>query len=178
MEDYAHYYSVELAVNVARDLKENVLKCLQNGGFIPFGYAVNEKRLYYPVPVNALIVAEIFEKYANGTTKKVIIDDLNNRGIKALLGGKWTVNSVSNILKNRKFIGDYNHGEPIVPNAFDAITTQEIFDKVQKRLQKNKHAPARFKAGEEKTIYFDELNKRSVILLRTKARTRGKGVRI
>jgi len=44
MEDYAQYYSEELAVKVARGLKENALKCLHNGGFIPFGYAVNEER--------------------------------------------------------------------------------------------------------------------------------------
>ena len=54
-----------------------------------------------------------------------------------------------NILKNRRYIGEYRYGEIIIPDGMPAIVSQDIFDKVQARMEKNKHKPAAMKAEEE-----------------------------
>jgi transposase-like protein len=50
------------------------------------------------------------------------------------------------MLQNRKYLGEYRYGEMIVPDAYPAVVTQELFDQAQARLEKNKRAPAAAKA--------------------------------
>ena len=148
-EDYAQYYSEELAVKVKRGQKENALKGKFNGGIVPFGYRVNAEKSYEPNPITAPIIVEIFENYANGITQKDIVKELNARGVKTSAGNKWAITSIGHILKNRKYLGEYHYKEHITLNAFEPLITQEIFDKVQKRLEKNRKAPARFKSRDD-----------------------------
>ena len=54
-----------------------------------------------------------------------------------------------NLLKNRRYIGEYRYGDTITPDGMPAIVPQNIFDKVQTRMEKNKHKPAAMKADEE-----------------------------
>ena len=58
-------------------------------------------------------------------------------------------NSVEHLLKNRRYIGEFRYRETVVPNGIPAIVPQDLFDRVQERLAKNKKAPARHKAEED-----------------------------
>ncbi|HBN84705.1 MAG TPA: recombinase family protein, partial [Clostridiales bacterium] len=53
------------------------------------------------------------------------------------------------LLKNRRYLGEYIYSKITIPNGIPAIVPQDLFDRVQERLSKNKKAPARFKAKEE-----------------------------
>ena len=44
LEGYAEYYSAELSQKIHRGQKENALKCRNNGGNIPLGYVVGQRR--------------------------------------------------------------------------------------------------------------------------------------
>ena len=147
LEGLAEYYSVELGVKVKRGLTENALKARHNGGTIPFGLMVDEEQKYQPDPLTAPIVREMFERYADGESVAAIRDSFSARGIKTKTGGnQLNYNSIRNLLQNRKFLGEYRYGEMVVPDAFPAIVTQELFDRAQDRLARNKRTPAAAKA--------------------------------
>ena len=66
-----------------------------------------------------------------------------------MLGGKLTCSSMNTMLKNRRYIGELSFRDTVVPDAIPAIVPKDLFDRVQKRMEKNKRAPARGKADEE-----------------------------
>jgi len=147
LEGMAEYYSAELSVKVKRGQKENALKCKANGGHIPFGYRVNAERYYEIDPLTAPIVLEIFTRYADGQTVKEISADLNARGVFANSKYKYTNKaSMHNLLKNRRYIGEYRYGDTITPNGMPAIVPEDVFKQVAERMEKNKHKPAAQKA--------------------------------
>jgi DNA invertase Pin-like site-specific DNA recombinase/DNA-directed RNA polymerase subunit M/transcription elongation factor TFIIS len=150
LDGMAEYYSAELSVKVKRGQKENALKCKANGGAAPFGYKINTERHYEIDPLTAPIVLEIFTKYADGMTVREISDELNSRGVFTNTKHKYaSKSSFHNLLKNRRYIGEYRYGETVTPNGMPAIVPLDIFDQVQKRMVKNKHKPAAMKAVEE-----------------------------
>lgn len=63
---------------IHRGQRENALKGKDNGGGIPLGYVLGKDQKLEIAP----IILEIFILYADGETMKVIIDDLNSRGLK------------------------------------------------------------------------------------------------
>jgi len=147
LEGLAEYYSVKLGVKVSRGLTENALKTRHNGGIVPYGLMVNEEQQYQPDPHTAPVVHEIFERYADGESVADIRESLSARGIKTKTGGdQLSYNSINNMIRNRKYLGEYRYGETIVPGAYPAVVLQELFDRAQERLQRNKRAPAAAKA--------------------------------
>jgi hypothetical protein len=135
---------------VKRGQKENALKCKANGGMIPFGYFINSERYYEIDALTAPIVLEIFTRYADGETVKEISEELNSRGVFTNTKYKYTNKaSMHNLLKNRRYIGEYRYADVVVPDGMPAIVSKEIFDRVQERMEKNKHKPAAMKADEE-----------------------------
>ena len=145
----AEYYSAELAEKVVRGMKENALKGISNGGQVTFGYKLNEERRYERDEVNAPIVEEIFTMYADGKTIKQIVDYLNAKQVRTSRGGKINFNAVQRMLSNRRYIGEYKFRDVIMPHAISALVPDDLFEKVQKKLEKNKKAPAQRKAEDE-----------------------------
>ena len=146
LEGYAEFYSAELSEKILRGLKENALKCKYNGGALPLGYVTDSEQRYMIEPTEAQTVREIFTLYADGTTAKEICDALNVRGIKTKNNGVFNKNSLHRMLRNRRYLGEYIYRDTVVPGGIPAIIPQELFDRVQERLEKNKKAPAREKA--------------------------------
>ena len=52
-------------------------------------------------------------------------------------------------MKNRKYIGEYKYQDVVIPGGVPSIVPQELFDRVQARMEKNKRAPAMSKADEK-----------------------------
>jgi DNA invertase Pin-like site-specific DNA recombinase len=148
LEGMAEYYSAELSEKITRGLTENALKMKHNGGNIAFGYLVDSERHYQPDPITAPIVREIFERYADGDSLVDISKSLNARGIRTAHGKEFNRNSSLHLLlKNRKYCGEYKYRDIVFPNGIPAIVPQELFDKVQIKLAKNKLAPSANKAA-------------------------------
>lgn len=149
LEGMAEYYSAELSEKVIRGLTENALKGKINGGNIPFGYYANENRKLSVDENLAPLVKEVFTMYASGKLIKEIVAYLNDCGIRTKFGKKISYNVVQRMLSNRKYIGEFKYRDILIPDGVPAIISQELFDKVQSELQKNKHAPARHKAEDD-----------------------------
>ena len=153
LEGYAEYYSAELSEKIQRGQKENALKCRSNGGNIPLGYVVGTDGVLAVDPLTTPLVAEIFTRNESdeesGETIKAIADSLNKRGFRTRKGSAFRVASLSLILKNRKYIGEYKYADTIVPNGIPAIINPDLFERVQERMLTNKKAPSRTKADED-----------------------------
>ena len=149
LEGYAEYYSAELSEKIQRGQKENALKCKNNGGNTPLGYVVGADGVLAVDPLTAPLVTEIFILYDSGESISEITASLNGRGLKTKKGKAFKIGGVSLILKNRKYIGEYQYGSVIIPKGIPAIIDDDLFDRVQRRMAFNKKAPAKAKATEE-----------------------------
>ena len=148
LEGYAEYYSADLSEKVVRGMTENALKGIYNGGTIPFGYMIDETRHYQPDPLLAPYVEQTFQKYADGATMTDLRDWLKAHNIKNSMGGEISYNTIQRMLSNRRYIGELRLRDVVQPNAIPALVSEELFNKVQEKLAKNKKAPARHKAEE------------------------------
>ena len=149
LEGMAEYYSADLAEKVTRGLTENALKCRFTGGNKPVGYKIGEDRRFEIDPLTAPFVEESFKRYADGATMKEIVEFLTEHGVRNTYGNPLNYNSVQRMLKNRRYIGEYSFMDVVIPDGMPAIVTKELFDRVQKKLEKNRKAPARHKAEDD-----------------------------
>ena len=149
LEGYAEFFSAELSEKVIRGLTENALKCKYNGGSVPLGYVIDDDKHFQIDPVSAPIVLEMYTLYDKGATIKELVDLLSERGITTPRSKKISIDIITDMLKNRKYIGEYKYRNVVNPNGIPAIVPQDLFDRVQERRAKNKKAPARKKADDE-----------------------------
>lgn len=144
------YYSAELSVKVIRGHTENALKCKYNGGTPTFGFAIDADKHYQPDPITAPpVVLDIFKMYDTGSTMKQIVDHLNDLGVTTVRGKPADLNFISGILHNRKYIGEYQYRDIVVPNGILALVPSDLFERVQEQMKKNKKAPAWHKAEDD-----------------------------
>lgn len=157
------------------------------GGFAAYGYTKN------PKDKNALIVDEeaaeivknIYEWFLDGMSKNAIVHNLNDRGILCPFEYKkskglnyqnpsgserplWSSKTVSDILKNRLYVGDMVQGRQrvksykihtqeqvpenewyIVENTHEPIIERPIFEKVQELLKRDTRT-----APQKKKLYL------------------------
>ena len=149
LEGMAEYYSVELAQKIRRGMNVNAEKCLSNGSNPGLGYHVDEERRFHVDPEGAAAVREIFEMYASGKTVTEIVNYLNARKVKTSLGKEFNKNSLHRLLRNKRYIGCYMYKGMETPNGMPRIIEDELFERVQHMLDRNKKAPARAKGPEE-----------------------------
>ena len=149
LEGMAEYYSAELSEKVIRGHTENALKCKYNGGTPTFGYVIDKDKCYQIDPHTAPVVLESFTRYANGATMKEVMQYLVESGFTTVRGRKIDLNFISRLLKNRKYIGEYSYRQIVTPGGIPAIVSQDLFDRVQQRLEVNRKAPARHKAEDD-----------------------------
>lgn len=159
LQGMAEYYSKNLAREVMKGMNETALQCKHTGGMPPLGYNVDPSTKKYIINLEeAKAIKIIFEMYAEGYGYSPIIDRLNSLGYKTKTGRTFGKNSLSEILRNEKYVGTYvfnksskrlngkrnshrtKKDEEIIKiqNGMPAIVDTETFDKVQKRMISNK----------------------------------------
>lgn len=143
LEGLAEYYSLNLARGVMRGMRENALNCKAVGGIVPTGYKVNHATMKYEIdPPKAAIIREIFDLYANGSSIVDICKHCNSKGYRTNRGRPFTRNSMSTILKNRKYIGVYKFDDIEIEGGMPVIVEKEVFESVQRRISMgNKSKP-------------------------------------
>lgn len=158
-ESMAEFYSKNLAREVRKGLDVVASKGLHTGGKPPLGFDVGEDKKLIINEAEAEIVRIIFDMYANNHTYNDIVHELNLKEYKTKIGNEFTGASLSSILNNRKYIGEYvynkraakdltgKHNSHLqkpedeivrIPNAIPRIIDDETFEKVAKRLEANK----------------------------------------
>lgn len=162
----AEYYSKNLAREALKGMRENAYQAKHNGGVPPLGYSVKDGK-YIINDNEADIVRLIFKMRAAGSGYTDIISVLNSKGYKTKRGGKFGKNSLHDLLRNRKYIGIYtfgrvaggrsekrnshkNDGEMIeIPDAIPRIIDNELWEKVQAKLDADRHTSGKHTAKVE-----------------------------
>lgn len=119
------------------------------GGNPTIGFMVRKEQKILIDPVKAPFVRTAFEMYDDGSTMSQICNFLNEHNVMNSRGKPHTINSVSKILKNRRYIGEYCYRDIVIPNGIPAIIPEDLFNRVQEKIEKNKKTPARSKADVE-----------------------------
>ena len=145
----AEYYSAELSEKVVRGMTENVLKGKYNGGTIPIGFKVDEEKFFQVDPLKAPFVVEAFQRYNDGATMKELMNWLNDSGVTTNRNQKFTYNSVQTLLTNKRYIGENQFKDIVMPDSIPAIVDKDLFEEVQQKIKKNSRAPARHKAEDD-----------------------------
>ena len=149
LEGMAEYYSAELSEKVVRGQTENALRCRFNGGNIPIGFIINSEKYFEVNPEIAPFVLKAFHMYDAGATMQEIVDELNVNGVRNSFGTQMSINTVSKLLTNRRYIGEYTYRDIVIPDGIPAIVPKDLFERVQERIVKNKKSPARNKADDQ-----------------------------
>ena len=149
LEGMAEYYSAELAEKIVRGMTDNAYKCKFNGGAIPFGYYIDDERHFQINEAEAAVVREAFKLYNDGMTLQQVADQLNSKGILTRRGTAFRVSSVSKMISNRRYMGEYRFREIVIDDGIPAIVTKDTFEAANKRLAGNKRTPAKFKAKDD-----------------------------
>lgn len=169
LEGMAQYYSENLSREVMKGMKESAYKGTHLGGTPPLGYGVDpDTRRYVVNEAEAAIVHKIFEMYADGAGYKQILSSLNGMGYQTKQGRPFGSNSLYSILRNEKYTGRFIFNKRrekdvsgrrnpcmnpesewiVLEGGIPAIIDQELFDKVQLKLERNAGTGGRFKAKE------------------------------
>lgn len=167
LEGMAEYYSRNLAREVMKGMKETALQCKHTGGKPPLGYDVAKDKTYVINEHEAQAVRIIFEMYAAGKGYSEIIDRLNSEGYRTKTGRRFGKNSIHDILRNEKYTGtfvfkkgtkkEHKRTRPDVikvPNAFPAIISRELWERVQVKMDKRKRSPGERARGKAKEVYL------------------------
>ena len=147
LEMFAELYSKDLSQKVKRGIKESIIKGNYIGGHILYGYKVVDKKIVIDEET-APAIKYLFEEYANGKSKKQIINELNAKGYR-INNKHITYNSFQNNLSNIKYTGLFDNGEIQNENYYPQIINKKLFDEVQQKLKEHKQAPATQKAKVE-----------------------------
>ena len=141
-------YSQRLSKRVRDGLDTSVANGTFCGGTINYGYKIrkepipnkNDKYIKY-VDIDdeqAEVVRIVFDEYVKGTTKEDIAKELNKRGYK-FRGQPFKAKHFDLWLKNERYTGVFSFGSRRCDNMFPKIIEPCVFEKAQKRLQKNKY---------------------------------------
>ncbi len=149
LEGMAEYYSAELSQKIRRGIWIQAEKCLYTGGGVALGYKVNPDKTFSIDEKIAPFVVEIFTRYAEGETTAEINRFLNENHIKTARGKSFNKNSLTALLRNKRYIGVYTFKDMEIPHGIPQIIDDALFYEVQEKLDKNKAAPARSRAREE-----------------------------
>ena len=137
LEGLNQYYSMELAQKVKRGMHETRLKGNFAGGYLLFGYRIENKKVLIDEE-KAEIVKLIYEQYASGVFVKDIIKKLNEMGV-THLGKPFQRTTVYNILKNEKYSGSYTYNGERYDNTYPRIVSDRTFKLVRQKMQSNRY---------------------------------------
>ena len=139
LESMAEYQSQDMAVKIKRGHMVNAEKCVYNGGPVPLGYYIDDEHHYQIDEKTAPIVQKVFHDYADNIPIVDIVEELNVAGIRTSRGTAFTVDSFRTLLKNKRYTGCYVYAGVEVSGGIPRIIEDELFNKVQEKVKRNKH---------------------------------------
>ena len=122
----------ELTSERTRDkMLERAIKGLCNGGFTPYGYSRQDKKLIVN-PKEAEEIKSIFETYIETGSLAETYKNLKKQGIKSKYGKNFSKTIIAYLLRNPVYTGKIKHNGIIYDGIHEAIISEEIFALAQK----------------------------------------------
>jgi len=105
-------------------------------GKTPYGYTIGDSGRLEVVPDEARVVERIYAMYLEQDMGlRLIARGLNEAEVPTRRGGRWSVVTVRDILRNRAYTGTYIRFGVRVPGSHAAIVTPEAFRAAQKKRE-------------------------------------------
>jgi hypothetical protein len=105
-------------------------------GKTPYGYTIGESGRLEIVPDEARVVERIYSMYLDQAMGlRLISRSLNEAEVPTRRGGRWSVVTVRDILRNRCYTGTYIRFGVRVPGSHAPIITPEAFRAAQKKRE-------------------------------------------
>lgn len=79
------------------------------------------------IPEAAPIIRQVFEMRAANASWSTLCNFLDASGLKPARAAKWSINSVSSLIRNEAYLGTATQGEHRKENAHEAIISRELF---------------------------------------------------
>ena len=102
-------YAQEESLSASENQKWRIRKGFENGELLNlrrlFGYDISKSGIQVNA-TEAAIVQELFHRAAMGDSFGMLARDLNNRGIRNSMGGKWSASRIAELLGNEKYCGN------------------------------------------------------------------------
>ena len=160
-------YAQAESYSASENQKWRIRKSFQNGEVVNwhfmYGYNITKDSIEID-EAEATVIREVFDRACGGESFRSICRDLNDRGIRGLLGGKWSTSYLYQVLSNEKYAGNALLQKTFVNNHID-----------KKVMRNNGELPRVFVEGSHPPIIdqatFDAVQ---VILARNKAKRAGK----
>lgn len=108
---------------------------LRASGRVPFGYEVDEAtRQLVPDAAESVVVREMFERAAHGSSATEIARWLNDaghttRGTSRRAGGPWSGRTVLQLLRNPVYLGKRRVGDQLIAAAHPAIVESKLAER-------------------------------------------------
>lgn len=165
LEGMAEYYSLDLAREVMKGMKENAYQAKFNGGYAPYGYTIQNGK-YVINDLEATAIRLIYDMYLAGEGYGAISDELERQGYKTRFGKKFGKTSLYGILANPRYSGTYTFNKVNtrpdgtrntrttgpnmikLENAIPAIISPGEFKRVEEKMRHNKKRTGAYKANE------------------------------
>ena len=128
------HYKMELSKKVTHTKKQKALACRFNGGSVPYGYQIDTDLHYQITPGQAPVVLEIFQRFAANVPMAELLRDLEAKGVRNAKGKCYTRKTLTKLLSNRIYIGEYRYADIVIPGGVPTIVDKELFDAVAARL--------------------------------------------
>ena len=140
MEGWAEYYSAELSRKIKRGMRESALKCHSTGAGRCLGYRTAEDKSLVIEPEGAKAVQTVFDMYIKGKSHADICRYLNDCGFRTAQGKLFNKNSVTHIIRNKRYIGVYTYDDIMIEDGIPAIISKDTFHLAQLEAARRKTA--------------------------------------
>ena len=130
----AEHYKMELSAKITHGKNANACSCRFNGGSVPYGYQIDTDLHYQINPDQAPVVLEIFQRFVAGVPMGELLRDLEAKGIRNAKGNCYTLKTLTKLLSNRIYIGEYRYADIVIPDGVPPIADKALFDAVAARL--------------------------------------------
>jgi hypothetical protein len=144
----------------------------------PYGYRIGQSRKLEIHQPEAEAVRLIYQLYTQRNVGiRLIARHLNEHNIPTRRGGKWSMVTIRDILRNRAYLGTYTRFGVRVPGSHPAVITPDMFRWAQSKLEERK---PRRKNGQAEPyalsglVYCGYCNNRMVGVTRKQTWTRRK----
>ncbi len=108
----------------------------------PYGYAAGPERRLQIVEHEAEVVRHIFKLYLDGLGIRRVAKQLNAEGFRTRRGGRWSMVSIRDLLRNRTYLGTYARFGVKVPGNHAAIIREADFKAVQEAMERRRTTEA------------------------------------
>ena len=129
LESINQYFSAELSQKIKRGMRESRIKGTFQGGSVPYGYKLENKKLVINEH-EAAIVRYMFEQFDSGYYINDILLMLEAKGIK-YRRRPFNYYVVSRILESEHYTGVYHYGNEEYTNMYPQIIDKELYERVR-----------------------------------------------